>query len=173
MALRGIERLRAEGIFILKTTIVKGRCCVARCRKPGKVIKGSPHFLCHRHLQQRWRLNSPKQSAYANLRDHAKARGLEFSLDEKYFAGFMDCAAAWDLGAEKRGDKVTIDRRDETIGYREGNLQVLTLSENVAKINRIRHLPAYVQSILARKRAKAQKIMESHEEWQERHGVPF
>lgn len=128
-------------------------CVVKNCRH--RFRESHPSLqLCHKHYQARWRFLNPKQAGYRALRDHAVARGLEFSIPFEYYLAVMDMAASFDPGAEKRGDRVTVDRKDPTIGYRMGNLQLLTLSENVAKGNRERHLPDAVKSILARKRAR-------------------
>lgn len=132
----------------------EGLCLVKGCRNCAGVKKAG---LCDRHHQQRFRMKSPKKSAFATLRDHAKGRGIEFNLTYDYFTGLCDCAGYWDLRAESRGEWASIDRVDGTKGYVMGNLRVITHAHNSAKSNRERYLPAHVQSIIERKRNRARE----------------
>jgi hypothetical protein len=94
-------------------------------------------------------MKSPKRSAYSTLRDHAKGRGIKFTISYDYFLGLTDGLGYWS------GEGVpTIDRVKATRGYEPGNLTVISLNENVRKGNRERHLPEHVQAILERKRAR-------------------
>ena len=148
------ERHETEGLFTLKITPGAGLCMVRGCRKthaPGRV------GLCHAHYQFRWRSRNRKQSAYATLRDHAIARGLAFTVSYDYFLGMLDCIGFWDHEAETRGEWLTLDRVDATLGYEPGNLRVISSPQNTVKSNRERHLPEHVQSVLARKRATAKE----------------
>lgn len=151
----------AEGLFVLKAKPGHGMCGVRGCRNELAPRKMS---ICHKHWQQRWRMQSPKKSAYAMLRDHAKERGIKFTLTPDYFRGFCDAFARFDQSPDTYGQRMTVDRVDATRGYEEGNIAILTLTENVAKGNRERHLPAHVQAILDRKRARMQESPEPVEE---------
>ena len=122
-------------------------CMVKGCRN--EVGRKDKFSLCHKHYQYRWRMVNRKRSAYTTLRDHAKQRGLKFTISYDYFLGVTDALGYWS------GEGVpTIDRVDPTRGYEPGNITVISMSENVAKGNRERHLPAAVQAILERKRAR-------------------
>lgn len=140
------ERHISEGLFDLKLCPGEGFCIVKGCRKSREPKKVG---LCHKHHQHRWRMKSPKRSAYSTLRDHAKARGLKFSISFDYFLGITDGLAYWSGEGVPTIDRVKVER-----GYEPGNLTVISLSENVTKGNRERHLPAAVQAILERKRAR-------------------
>lgn len=144
----------AENLFDLKQKAGPGLCGVKGCRRDEERRKMG---LCHCHHQQRWRMKSPKKSAYATLRDHAKARGIGFTISPDYFEGLCDAHARFVHVAETRGEQLTIDRVHAHLPYQKGNLQVMTHSENSAKGNRERFLPAYVQAILDRKRARIQQ----------------
>ena len=150
------ERIASEGLFELKKYPGEGLCCVKGCRRPavtkGKTLGG--FWFCHKCWQARWRFNNPRVSTYRNLKDNARKRGLEFNLTYDYYLGMMDCAAAWDVQAETRGEIVTIDRVDPTKGYVMGNIRVVSLSENVIKGNKERYLPEHIQSVLQRKRGR-------------------
>lgn len=159
MALRGIDKLREEGLFKLKKTLVTGRCAVARCCNDSKARQ----LLCHKHFQQRWRSRAKKENTYALLKSHAKARGIPFDLSREYFSGLADALAMFDHQAETRGEIPSLDRIDPTLGYVRGNVRVISHSENVVKGNRERYLPEHIQSVLARKRAQAVKNFEDLE----------
>lgn len=154
MTARWRSRHIEEGIFELKQRPGEGLCMVKSCRKDGHRSKMG---LCHCHWQHRWRMRDRKRSAYSTLRDHAKARGLEFSISFDYFTGLCDAHRYFESDAKTKGEVLTIDRINITQGYRVGNLTIVSHSENVIRGNRDRFLPEYVQAILARKRAKAQE----------------
>lgn len=162
---RGDHRTRheTEGLFVLKAKPGEGFCMVRGCRKEGHSHKFG---LCHGHYQYRWRMLNKKQSAYATLRDHAKQRGIKFTISYDYFLGLTDCAAFWQPSPENFADHVSIDRVDASRGYEPGNLRVISVSENSFKANRERYLPSHVQAILDRKRARV-------DAWTEESNCPF
>ena len=127
----------------------EGKCKVKYCGKEPKRIKGG---LCEKHSKQLWRHNNPKKYAYNNLKDSARQRKLEFKMSFDYFRGLADSLGYFDKVCQERGEIATIDRVDATKGYVEGNLQVISLSENVIKGNKERYLPEYVQALMERKR---------------------
>lgn len=156
------ERIGDEGLFTLKKTPGPGLCCVKGCRKEARSSrkKLGDLWFCARHWQQRWRANNPKKSAYRALKDHAKARGIEFRLTPDYFFGLWECVIHFDLEAESRGDCVSIDRRKAHMGYVPGNVRVVTISENCRKGALEKFLPEVVQDMLRRKREKARREFE-------------
>lgn len=141
--------LLAEGFYTFKKTNPSNKCWVAGCTDDAKV----PGSMCSRHTMRRWRAKSKRTADYCTLRDHAKARGLEFRITLDYWAGLTDAFGFY------RSDNtyVTIDRVDATKGYVEGNLRVVSLSANAAKSNRERYLPEHVRSMLERKRSVSQR----------------
>lgn len=144
----------SEGLFVLKAKPGEGFCCVKGCRKEEVTGKTG---LCHAHHQYRWRMKSKKPSSYHTLKSHALARGLKFTISYDYFLGICDAVAFFDPECESRGEYPSIDRVDPTRGYEPGNIRVISISSNVTKGNKERFLPAHVQSILERKRARAEK----------------
>lgn len=159
MAVRGHEKLESEGLFTLKKTPGPGMCPVAGCRNKSRTGRNKCLGLCHRHQQYRWRMKDTKRSAYTALRDHAKARKIPFTIDYSYFKGMVDMIAAWGARPENRGQQLSIDRISAERGYEEANLQIVTHSENARKSHREKHLPAVVQALIARKRAKVEEKM--------------
>ena len=161
LPLRGRTKLEVEGHFRLKNEAGPGMCLVAGCKKRHKdPRKVGTLLLCSRHWQARWRAKNPKQAAFANLRDHSKARGVPFTISFDYFCGLCDAYRYFDQSVETRGEALTLDRVDATRGYEPGNLQIISLSANVVKGNKERWLPENVRAILERKRAA-----EKEKEW--------
>lgn len=148
------ERHESEGIFSLKLNPGEGLCMVKGCRKEGHRRKFS---LCHRCYQYRWRLLNKRKGMYAMLRDHARGRGIAFTVTYDYLMGLADAYAYFDHEAESRGEFPSIDRIDASRGYEPGNLRIVTVSQNVIKGHRERYLPANVQAILDRKRQRAKE----------------
>ena len=122
-------------------------CRVKFCMNTRKRTTGG---LCEKHSKQLWRAENPKKYAYNNLRDSARQRKIQFSISYDYFCGLADAFGYFIVESDNHGDKPSIDRRDATKGYVEGNLRVITVSENVIKGNKERHLPEHVQEILRR-----------------------
>lgn len=151
------DRIESEG-FVLKRAPGAGLCWIQHCRNrhagPKKKL-GEVRF-CHRCWQKRWRKRDFKRAAFANLRDHAKGRGIEFTLSFERFVQITDESGYWDQDAESHGDRLSVDRIDITGPYADSNVRIITVSENVAAGNRERWLPENVRAILARKREMQQ-----------------
>ena len=163
------KRLLEEGFFKYKKRNPQDCCWVKGCNKKRK----GKTPLCHRHYQQRWRGLNPKKSAYATLRDHAKARRLPFTITLEYWEGLVDGLCFFNHESD---EVMTIDRVDATKGYEKGNLRVVTMSVNVAKGNRERYLPEHVQSMVERKRQEKLSEYEHYLEDERDNGhdeVPF
>lgn len=154
-------RLLEEGLFEFKKKPGAGFCPVKGCRKDGHKNKMG---LCHAHHQYRWRMQSPKKSTYATLRDHARGRGIAFTISFEYWQGITDAHRFFAHESVGRADMLTIDRIDATKGYEPGNLTIITMSENGAKGAREKWLPECIQAILNRKRAEVQEPVEEEEE---------
>lgn len=101
------------------------------CKKE-KRIKGY-HRFCRRHRFYRDRESNPVYYVYQNLRSSAKRRGKIFTISFEYFknwceeVGFMN---------HKRGlfkNRSSVDRIDNNLGYIEGNLKMLSVSQNSRK----------------------------------------
>lgn len=72
--------------------------------------------------------------AYKNWRNNCKRRGIKFEISFEYFVEF--CQKTQIL--KRRGiyaESWHIDRKIDELGYVEGNLQVLTNTENITKEN--------------------------------------
>ena len=138
------KKILEEGFYEFKKSAGKGLCWVKGCRN----FSRDDRCMCHMHMQRRWRAKNEVQADYANLKSHAKSRGLDFDLSPDYWRGLTDAFNYYG----KRDETPTIDRIDPTKGYVEGNLRVISLSENAAKGIRESYLPEHIQSMLDRKR---------------------
>ena len=115
----------------------KGKCSVKYCRNDA--AKG--RRICHKCHQREFRLKHPFKAAYARLRDRASTRNINFSLSYDHF---VTVAIEGKLIKEGVRDSfLHVDRINPNKGYEDGNIQILTYSENIAKGNRERHAPDY------------------------------
>jgi hypothetical protein len=107
----------------------KNRAALRRYRNRKIPFKGGKCHKCH---QRGWREKNKFKSAYATLRDHAKARGIPFAIPFWYFEHFAKMSNYID---EKGPFKhcLTIDRKDNLRGYVAGNIQALTRESNSRK----------------------------------------
>jgi len=113
-----------------------GRCPVFRCRNLPRNIKDHPKScqLCGSHAKELWRIRNPVHAAYDNLRHHARQRKIEFTLTLAHFREIVEPTRYIDdKGCERH--KLHIDRMDASLGYVDGNICVLTCSENAGKDN--------------------------------------
>ena len=100
-----------------------------------------------------------KTADYCTLRDHARARGIEFKITLDYWRGLVDAFGYY----QKREDEVlSIDRVDATKGYIEGNIRVVSVSLNSYKSNKEKYLPEHVQHMLERKREEIRADKQKH-----------
>lgn len=147
------DRVESEG-FVLKGRPGVGLCWVQHCRNrhacPKKKL-GEVRF-CHRCWQKRWRKRDRKKAAFATLRDHARGRGIEFTLSFERFVEITDEAGYWDQQPETEAERLTVDRILMAGGYTDTNVRVIPKGDNSAAGNRERWLPENVRAILARKR---------------------
>lgn len=145
------QSLRDEGFFEFKKSSSGGLCWVKGCSRKSRADR----CLCHMHDMRRWRAKQKKTADYCTLRDHAKARGIDFSITLDYWRGLVDAFAYYDPPGDDAA--LSIDRVDPTKGYVEGNIRVVTVSLNSIKSNKERYLPDHVQHMLERHRANKRR----------------
>ncbi len=134
----------------------KGLCVVSSCRN--KHIKY--RNKCHKHKTLEYKQKHPIKYAYQTLRTNARRRGKSFSISFEYFEKFCIKTKIM-LGRGINADSYHIDRIDESKGYEEGNLQVLTNAENVRK---------YREYNYKEKKGYTSKIVDSEDDFSD---VPF
>lgn len=89
---------------------------------------------CNTCIKRAQREANPIKAAFFDLRTNAKRRKILFDLTFEQFEKFC-IETTYMIGKGKTKDSYSVDRKIESLGYTEGNLQVLTLSENTKKEN--------------------------------------
>jgi len=103
------------------------KCKIKGCRKEAK--KGR---LCYSCAVKNYKSRNPVRYAYAVMKGNAKRRKKVFNISFEYFKQFViNSSYMAGKGITKTG--LHIDRIIEELGYVEGNLQILTNTENVKK----------------------------------------
>lgn len=102
-------------------------CITKFCRHK----RGKKDRRCSKCKMRRWREANPDKALFAWIRDRAKRDQREFDLTLEWFRAFL---------LEQNYDRLEhhIDRISVARGYVMGNLQVLPISDNIAKGNRER-----------------------------------
>ena len=153
------------------------RCCTAycrngvyhECRRIGNTgrTRMVVHTRCTKCKTRRWRVNNPLKDAYKNLRSSASRRGIPFTLTLRHFEDVCD-SSGYMLFKGCESNDLTVDRIDATLGYEDGNIQVMTRGDNAAKGNQERHLPSHIQEIIRRKKdLAAKKAAEVFSVWED------
>lgn len=107
------------------------KCSTKFCRGL-RGIKGGDK--CSKCKMRAWRLANPVKAVLARLRCRAQRKRIPFDLDEPWLAKFMK---------DYDNSLHHIDRISAFGGYTKNNLQILTISDNIAKGNRERHGQAH------------------------------
>ncbi len=103
------------------------KCKRDKCKKEAK--KGS---FCYSCAVKNYKDRNPVRYCYAVMKGNAKRRGKIFNISFDYFKQFViNSSYMAGKGINKTG--LHIDRIREELGYIEGNLQILTNTENVKK----------------------------------------
>ena len=126
------NRIDGDGNPVRLSKETKRGCRVAFCRN--KRARGRQ--FCHACSRLMYARRHPQRAYYQNLRRHAKERGLVFSLT---WERFVEITSDFDWGQYKlsHGERMSIDRVDVARGYEDDNVQVMTVSENCMKQNRV------------------------------------
>lgn len=122
--------------MIYRQKKIPGRCPICRCRKAPRDLGTRPKStqLCGTHHKELWRLNNPAHAAYDNLRSSARKRKIVFTLTLAHFKAVIEPTRYMDESGRER-HCLHIDRIETHLGYVDGNIQVLTCTENVQKEN--------------------------------------
>ena len=152
---RPSQALLSEGFFEFKKNASGGMCWVKGCSRASR----SDRCLCHMHEMRRWRAKNRRTADYCTLRDHSRARKIPFQITLDYWRGFTDAFGFYEV---KEDEVLTVDRVNQTKGYVEGNIRVVTISVNSYKSNKERYLPEHVQHMLERRREDLQEENEKY-----------
>jgi len=124
------KRLVEEGLLDYVKELKPGKCCVRGCRR--RVFEGG---VCNKHKYILFCRRHPQKAYYARLRARAKERDLPFTVS---YEEFCEVTAGFDWGQYllPQGKRMSIDRINVDRGYEPGNIQALTVCENVIKQRR-------------------------------------
>lgn len=114
------------------------KCITKFCRKSRSSEHGG---LCSKCALRQWRADNPIPAKLASLRDRAKRKNVPFDLTLPWLTEFLT-TNGYDSSIHH------IDRIKTWLGYTMGNLQVLTMSENIAKGNRERYGKLWMTEII-------------------------
>lgn len=87
---------------------------------------------CNTCNKRRWRENNPIMAVYTAKRDDARKRRIGFFITFEEFVKFI-VDTEYMLRRGRGKFDLTIDRIKPQLGYRAGNLQILTNQENARK----------------------------------------
>lgn len=104
------------------------KCKTDKCTN----LKGKRSPLCNTCRHRKEKERDELRYHYGIHKRNAKRRGIEFTISLEYFKDF---AVKEELlhGKGRTATSWTIDRKDETLGYIEGNIQKLQNKDNVKK----------------------------------------
>ena len=108
----------------------KGLCVAHGC--------GNDHAkknrFCPKHAHRFQKYRNPYNYTFNQKKNRAKERGTEWKLTLEEFIEF--CEANNYMNEKGRtANAASIDRKNAKKGYEKGNLQILTLAENTAKMH--------------------------------------
>jgi hypothetical protein len=131
------------------------KCATKNCR--GRITKTGRSHFCSKCRSRRWRDKFPLHYSFKNLRVRAIQRGKEFTLTRDEYISF---AIKTDY-AKMKGKtslSLSIDRKNNDLGYTKDNIQAIALRENSRK--QFTDMPDWMKAEL--KQAEAGIVPESH-----------
>ncbi len=133
----GVYLVIASDLWGLKSLPEPGICIVCNCTKQraGRHGAGS-RPLCHAHMQQVKTVTCPEVVLFHNLKKSAKRRKIEFTLTIHQWRAFCAVTGYARDRVGRRGQRLSVDRIDPRKGYSYDNIQALTVSDNISKMNR-------------------------------------
>jgi len=114
------------------------KCLTKFCRNPRAKKDGG---FCSKCKKRQWRTANPVKAKLCILRDRAKRKKVPFDLTEEWLTEFL-------IKNKYNSLEHHIDRIKTWLGYTMDNLQVLPMSENIAKGNRERYGKLWMSAIV-------------------------
>ena len=121
------------------------KCATKFCR--GHSTASGHSKYCGKCRSRRWAKNRPAEYAFKNLRVRAKQRGKKFTLTIVQWREFWNANNLGELRGKTKNN-LTVNRKDNRIGYTADNIEAITLSQN----SRLKYapLPDYVRAEMER-----------------------
>jgi hypothetical protein len=111
----------------------KGKCRIKFCRHK----RSTKSSMCCTHKSQKYRKENPERYAYRTAMDNAKRRCKEFTITFQYFVDLLESEKQKGNDYLKykgiNGFSLSLDRIENDKGYVNGNIQILTVSDNSRK----------------------------------------
>lgn len=115
------------------------KCVTKFCRGTGHPKRAG---LCSKCSMRKWRASHPVGATLAMLRRRSKDKKIPFDLTLEWLTEF--------LTTNKYDSSIHhIDRIKTWLGYTMGNLQILPMSENIAKGNRERYGKLWMTAVVS------------------------
>lgn len=108
----------------------KHLCVAWGCKNP----RTPKNRFCSKHNHRYQKEKNPINHTFNLRRSRAKERGIEWNLTLAEFKQFCEENNYMELKGKSAGS-ASIDRIDPNKGYEVGNLQILTLAQNSAKMH--------------------------------------
>lgn len=113
---------------------------LCKCGKPSR--HDLPSGECGTCYHRRWRLNNQLKDTFNNLRNRARRDGIPFDLTIVEWEIWCGLTGYLELRGQGKNDltvdRINTDPRRGYWGYRYGNMQALTASDNGRKSQRER-----------------------------------
>jgi hypothetical protein len=106
------------------------KCCVRGCRV--WVLRRHKKSKCAKHHIRAWRDNHPIARAFHNLKTHARERGISITLTIQEFKAFAE-KTDYMKTKGKTSISMSVDRKENGLGYHAWNIQAITIRENSRK----------------------------------------
>jgi len=120
-----VSQARQISASTVAKKIRAGRCLTPFCRRKARHLR---HFCCTCQ-DRKWRAAHPMRYLLKNLRNHAKARGITFTVTFDQWVEFCLKTGYHEAVGVEPGS-ATVDRIDPRFGYHADNIRVLTHAEN-------------------------------------------
>lgn len=115
--------------------VEKKKIVKKHCKHEGCFSKCAPKRReCFKHRSRRLRAAKPIYACFYTLKMNAKRRKLEFSITLASFTKLVTKTGYME-NKGRLADSLTIDRKENLLGYIPGNLKIMTKSANVTKFH--------------------------------------
>ena len=91
-------------------------------------------LLCSTCRDRKYRALNPIRWLFYKNKNNAKSRGINWWLTFEEFKEFCE-ETMYHLTVGRSADGMTINRMKEELGYQKGNIEVITLADNVRQQN--------------------------------------
>lgn len=106
------------------------KCATPFCRN--QAARKSGALKCHKCRSRAYRASRPIVALFHTVKSHASARGIGFFLTLAEFEKFCT-DTGYHLTKGRTAEAMSIDRRDGSLPYQAGNLQLKSVSANSIK----------------------------------------